>query len=353
MNNPFPPPPSFYVQTARPFEVINTKFAEFASDRDQELIRIQSESEKTIRNVRFFLLILNSLALGVMLLGSLFFINRGLSPVNRLSQAVSQVSEKDFRLPIDQNELSVELLPVHQRLSTSLAALGRAFEQEKRAIADISHELRTPVASLAATIDVCLRKPRTADQYKTALEECRDINRQLGRLVERVMTLANLDAGNDRSIDLTINPAVLAQECLMLIRPLAETKGLTINSDLPKDCQLTTDVDKVREVLMNFLHNAVEYTPSGGIVNVNVKQGAKGEVTFEVRDTGIGMSGEVQSKIFDRFYRADASRTTTGLHAGLGLSIVKEYANRLGATIEVESEQDKGSAFRIIVPNIG
>jgi signal transduction histidine kinase len=113
--------------------------------------------------------------------------------------------------------------------------------------------------------------------------------------------------------------------------------------------ELDTDADRLREVLMNLLHNAVEYNRPNGRVELSVRPDA-GRVVFEVRDTGIGMSDAVRAKIFERFFRADASRTATGVHAGLGLAIVKEYVDRLGGTIEVETTPGEGSLFRVSFP---
>src|SRR5262249_60020296 len=109
---------------------------------------------------------------------------------------------------------------------------------------------------------------------------------------------------------------------------------------------LESDVGKLREVLMNLLHNAVEYNRPGGTIDLAARRDGAAAV-FEVRDTGIGMTAEVRERIFERFYRADSSRHATGVHAGLGLAIVKEYVARLGGTIAVESEPGVGTTFRV------
>jgi signal transduction histidine kinase len=261
------------------------------------------------------------------------------------------VSEKDFRLPIERQQLTEELAPIHDRLTHSLEALKHAFEREKEAVADISHELRTPVASLLATIDVSLRKPRTAEQYKQTLEDCRDITKQLGGLVERVMTLAYLDAGQTAVTKATTDVADVADGCASVIRPLAESHGLTLTTEVSEPVELSTDADKLREVILNLLHNAVEYNQPGGQVRLCVRSEPNAKrVVVEVSDTGIGMTPDVKGKIFERFYRADPSRTATGVHAGLGLAIVKEYVSRLGGRISVDSEPGQGSTFRITLP---
>ncbi len=134
-----------------------------------------------------------------------------------------------------------------------------------------------------------------------------------------------------------------------MLRPLAAANQITIDWDVPEGLSLVTDPTKLREILMNLLHNAIEYNKPGGLVELHVYP-HKDHLILEVRDTGIGMTPEVMDKIFERFYRADPSRQATGVHAGLGLAIVKEYVERLGGTIEVESELGKGSLFRLRLP---
>ena len=249
-------------------------------------------------------------------------------------------------------ELGRELAPIHARLTQTLTLLRRAFEREKQAVADISHELRTPIAALLATIDVSLRKPRTPEQYRTSLEECRVISRQLGQLVERIMTLASLDAGNDRTLVGPVDVADLIGGGAAVIRPLAAANGLTVSVRQDDDLALESDAGKLREVLMNLLHNAVEYNSPGGTIYLTARRAGDAAV-FEVRDTGIGIPADVRDRIFERFYRADASRNAAGVHAGLGLAIVKEYVSRLNGTIEVESEPGAGTTFRVTLPAAG
>jgi signal transduction histidine kinase len=301
-------------------------------------------------NLRARLIAIGAGTFIALVLGGWFFVARGLSPLRTLSDAVSKVSEKDFHLAVEPTELGRELAPIHARITQTLTLLQRAFAREKQAVADISHELRTPIASLLATIDVALRKKnRTADEYRTALEECRLISKQLGQLVERIMTLASLDAGNDHTQTARIDAGDLAAGCAAVIRPLAAASNLTVTTHLADELHVETDPGKLREVLMNLLHNAVEYNKPDGLIELTVRRDGSSAV-FEVRDTGIGMPVDVREKIFERFYRADASRHTTGVHAGLGLAIVKEYVARLKGQIAVESEAGVGTTFRVTLP---
>ena len=342
--------PKIYVHAARSLEYVQVPLAALREERDADLVRLAQENRDERFLLRATVFGVGLVALGFIVFGGRQLVRRGLLPIQRLSVAVSEVSERDFRLPVRAEDLSEELLPIHARLTDMLAALRRAFDREKQAVADISHELRTPVAALLTTLEVSLRKTRTADDYKRTLEECRAITKQLGQLVERVMTLAYLDAGQTTVTRTLVDARELAEGCACIIRPLAEAHGVAFQLIAGEPVELKTDRDKLREVLMNLLHNAVEYTNAGGRIDLEVSAPSSNRVAFVVRDTGIGMNDDVKDKIFERFYRADPSRTATGVHAGLGLAIVKEYLSRLEGTVAVESAPGRGTTFRVELP---
>jgi signal transduction histidine kinase len=167
-----------------------------------------------------------------------------------------------------------------------------------------------------------------------------------------------------------VDAGQLAEQCASVVRPLAEARGLSLTvhnkcaplvaftsradgngggPDGPGTAQVTTDPDKLRELLTNLLHNAVQYNRPNGSIDVTVSR-TNGHLDLEVSDTGIGIAPEAREMIFERFYRADPSRGTDGLHAGLGLAIVKEYVGLMGGSIEVESKEGQGSTFRVHLP---
>ena len=126
-------------------------------------------------------------------------------------------------------------------------------------------------------------------------------------------------------------------------------RGLTLTVEKNGPAPLVADPDKLREVLTNLLHNAVQYNRPEGSIEVRVHR-ENGHLDLEVRDTGIGIAADARAHIFERFYRADPSRGGDGLHAGLGLAIVKEYVELMGGRVEVESQEGKGSTFRVRLP---
>jgi two-component system, OmpR family, heavy metal sensor histidine kinase CusS len=342
--------PFIYVQCAWAEDQAIPRLAELEARRAAELTNIEAETEASIGQVRTTLAWTAAAAVAATLLGGWFLVGLGLSPLRRLSDAVSQISAKDFRLPLDHRKLPSEINPVADRLSVALADLQAAFEREKRAAADISHELRTPLAALTTTIEVARRKPRSDEQYRQTLDDCKAIARQMSQLVERMLALAWIDAGADEVRPERVDVPDLVGGVAAIARPLAEVQGLSFKVSVPADLIVRTDPAKLREVVMNLTHNAIEYNRPGGEVELRAAKSADG-VTVEVSDTGIGMSPEVQEKIFERFFRADPSRSATGVHAGLGLAIVKEYVDRLGGRLTVESAPGRGSRFRIELPN--
>ncbi len=340
-----------FVHHARPYSELLDRLEDETSNKMAQIEDVQKDTRTQLTELRSQLGLIGAGSFLALVIGGWVIVARGLAPIRALSDAVSQVSEKDFRLPVTAEELGQELAPIHARLTQTLDLLRQAFVREKQSVADISHELRTPIASLLATIDVSLRKTRTSDQYRATLEDCRAISRQLGQLVERIMTLAALDAGSTRTTIIRADATEVATGCAAVIRPLAEAHGLTFAVRSNGPIELDTDPDQLREVLMNLLHNAIEYNRPGGQVELSVAQDG-GNAVFEVQDTGIGMPPEIRSRIFERFFRADPSRHATGVHAGLGLAIVKEYVERLNGTVTVDSRLDTGTTFRVTVPAV-
>jgi heavy metal sensor kinase len=344
-----PPEWTLFIQAAAPTAPRDAAVARFHTQLEAERSQAEAESDEGLAALRTRLLVIGLLAFAAALAGGLWLVWLGLRPLHRLGEAVSQVSEKDFRLPLDPAGLPDELRPIAGRLAQTLEQLRRAFAREKQAAADISHELRTPLASLMASLDVALRKPRSADEYRRVLEECRTTGEQMGELVEQLLALARLDAGAAQLRPREVDAAELADQCAAMVRPLAEARGLTLEVHRDGPVFLTTDPDKLREVLTNLLHNAIEYNRPEGRVELFVER-KRGRLRLQVRDTGVGIAPEAREQIFERFFRADPSRQADGMHAGIGLAIVKGYVDLLGGTIDLESTVGQGTMFTINLP---
>jgi len=341
--------PSVVFQCAAETAVRDAKIQLFESQFDESMEGLKAKSQETLAKLRQRLLLIGMATLAVAALGCFLLVRSGLSPLHRLSEAVGQVSPKDFRLPFDEPSLPQELKPIVERLTGTLGQLQRLFAREKQAAADISHELRTPLAALLTTIEVALKKARTPEEYREILRDCHVTGQQMNHLVERLLTLARLDAGVDALRPREVDVAALAEQCTTMVRPLAEVKGLQLRLERNGPISMHTDPDKLREIVTNLLHNAIAYNRPHGSVGVAVSA-HDGKLCLEVTDTGIGMGSEAREHIFDRFYREDSSRHAEGMHAGLGLSIVKGYTDLMGGTIHVDSVEGQGSTFRVELP---
>lgn len=348
---PFITRPTIYIHCAWEIADTEEQIELLAEQRDAQLVEAAAETQRANHTLNARLLWTTGAAIAMTMLGGWLLVGFSMMPLKRLSHAVSQISPKDFRVPIEPNSLPTEVSPVVDRLSQALSQLQEAFEREKRASADISHELRTPIAAMRTTLEVATKKPRTPEQYREILSDCLAIAKQMNQLVERMLQLAWVDAGMAglHPEDVAIND--LVKGCAAVGKPLAEQQGLQLKVQLVDDIKVHTDPDKLREVVMNLMHNAIEYTLPGGEVELTARRAMDGGVVVEVCDTGIGIPPEIQGKIFERFFRADPSRHATGSHAGLGLAIVKEYVERLQGRLTVESAVGRGSRFRIELPH--
>jgi signal transduction histidine kinase len=338
--------PPIFIQAASSTGTRNHVLAGLHEELNHDLAALELETGTTLGALQTRLLWICLASFVAVAVGACWLVGVGLSPLRRLSQAVGQVSAKDFRLAVDAEQMPQELQAIVARLTETLGLLERAFAREKQAAVDISHELRTPVAALLTTIEVALRKPRPVERYESLLRECHAICQQMSQMVERLLALAKLDAGADTIHAKSVDVGEIVEQCLSLVRPLAASRQLTIDLDCPKPVHLHTDPDKLREILTNLLHNAIEYNRPGGRVGVAVERN-NGYVEFAVHDTGVGISKDAHGQIFERFYRADGSRAASVTHAGLGLSIVKGYVELLGGSLSLKSDEGMGSTFSV------
>ena len=276
------------IQYASEWGPIETKIAGFERDRDKALTELSKTIDEDLQQLRGRMLSIGLGTLAALWLGGFFMIRLGLAPLAKMSEAVSQVSPANFHLPLEPAKLPQELRPIAERLIAVLNELHKAFAREKQAAADISHELRMPLAALMTTLEVGLRKSRSPEEYRELLEECRASGQHMYQLVERLLTLARLDAGADQYCPVDADVTDLALTSADLIRPLARARELALRVHLDEPIVTRTDPNKLREVLTNLLHNAVEYNRPGGSIDLTVAR-MDGLIRFEVRDTGVGI----------------------------------------------------------------
>lgn len=342
--------PTIYVQCA--FDLAKTEgaIAGFGIERDAEVHAYVQEQAQALKVFRDWLIGINLLTFVVGGSVCLWVVKVGLEPLRILAAAVSRVSENEFRLDANLAAMPSELKPIMQRLESTFLLLQKAFNREKQATADITHELRTPVAAMLTTLDVSLRKSRSVLEYQGILQELRASCKQMHSEVERLLTLARLDAGADPCRPELFDLATLCNDCVRLIYPLSRERSIEVTLTGESPMEIKSDPGKLREILINLLHNAIHYNHNGGRVDLSFAA-RPGSIVIEVRDNGLGIRPENHSRIFERFYREDPSRVYgDGTSSGLGLAIVKGFVDVLGGAITMESTHGKGSAFKVVLP---
>jgi signal transduction histidine kinase len=211
-------------------------------------------------------------------------------------------------------------------------------------LANMSHELRTPLNAILGYADLLL-EDATADT-RADLGRIRDSGQHLLRMIEDVLDLAKIDSGR---IDLRwqqVDVAAIADRAVGLVRPLAASRGLTVDLELAPVPPLRADPDRLAQILVNLLSNAVKFTREGG-VTIRVRTEGGRDTVIEVVDTGPGIAPEQLELIFDRFVQVDGSTTRRIGGTGLGLAISRELAHLLGATLAVRSTVGVGSVFAL------
>lgn len=228
----------------------------------------------------------------------------------------------------------------------------RRLERARRDfIANISHEFKTPLTAIQGSAETLLGGAmEDVENRQRFLEIIREHALRLGQLTDDLLKLAQIEAGQSPHEAQTITVAQVIDPCIEIARIEANQKGLVLEVDYDDNLPpLYGDARSFHEILENLLDNAVRYTQPGGRIRVKaVVEGSK--MVLSVADTGIGIPKAEQSRIFERFYRADVARSRDSGGTGLGLSIVKHLVESHGGRISVESEVGKGSTFYVYLP---
>lgn len=294
--------------------------------------------------------------------------NQPVDIVKLVREATTGTSRRDLLLHYSDGSkvnLYLSIAPVHlgygQKGSRGYVLLLRDITHEKSLeeerdefISVVSHELRTPIAIAEGNISnaqFISEKSGDITAITTALKEAHEQIMFLASMVNDLATLSRAERGK-LNVDIeAIDAGTLVADLAKSYEKSATEKGLTIKTTIAPDLQpLLSSRLYVREVLQNFVTNAVKYTDKGS-VTIGVKQAEKG-ICFTIADTGIGISKSDQEKIFDKFFRSEDYRTRKNNGTGLGLYVTMKLSRLLHAEIEVQSELDHGSTFTIFIPNL-
>ncbi len=271
--------------------------------------------------------------------------NEFVKPIRKLSNAANYISKGNFdeRIDID-GYLNDEITELCVSFNTMAENLDSLEKRRREIISNISHDLRSPITSIKGFLQAMLDGTIKEEKYKHYLEIIYNETERLNKLSNNILDLNKMDNSINALDMVNFDINVVIAETINLMKNRAERKGIELMFDT---CQskviVYADIDKIRRVLGNLMDNAIKFTEKGYVKINSEIRGNKAYISVD--DTGIGLSKEEQSRVFERLYKADASRGMDKTGSGLGLAIVKEFIKAHNQTIELKSEEGRGSCF--------
>jgi two-component system, OmpR family, heavy metal sensor histidine kinase CusS len=298
-------------------------------------------------------------ALAAALLGMLLA-RAGLRPLRRLAADAEAVTVNRLQTRLNAKAAPFELQELVTSINGMLDRIEDGFQRLTQFSADVAHDLRTPISNLLGQSQVALSKPRSAEEYQALLASNVEEFERLARMVENMLFLARADnaqiALKTENIDGGRELDSIAEYFFGMAEDRAvsiKVCGRAIGADSGESrIQLLADPSLLRRALHNLLANAIRYTPPGGTICLDAERRA-GEVFLSVSNPGPGIEAQHLPHLFDRFYRADPSRSDSAFSAGLGLAIVQSIARLHGGRAEVESHPGETTVFRLVLPVVG
>ena len=304
-------------------------------------VRVKLDRIKTV------LLIFLPLAMVLVTVMGVLLTRATLRPVDDMTKTMHQITSRNLKQRIEVPAVNDETKRLAETFNDMLVRLDKAFSFQEQLVQDVSHELRTPLTALKGKQEVALNRRRSSEEYEEILSVNLEEINKMNALVENLLTLTQLDRIEHELKIQKVNLTGLTRTVLETARPLADDKGIKLTLLSSDEVMIDADEHQMGRAISNIIDNAVKYTPQNGQVAVRVvHNGASAEIT--VNDTGIGIAKDDLSRVFDRFYRSEKSRTSPGF--GLGLSIVKAIVLAHKGTIKVDSEPNQGATFIISLP---
>jgi len=268
------------------------------------------------------------------------------TPIKRVTVVSGQIAKGNFNDRIKENSTTIEILELAESINSLAETLEKQEVLRKRLTADVAHELRTPLATLQSHIEAMLDGVWEPDAAR--LISCHEETQRLSKIVNSLEQLARYESENLILDKKNFLVTELIKRTVTSLETVLKAKDITLETK-GTDQEIVADEDKISQILVNLIANAIKYTPEGGTITIETL-GFEHQVSITVSDTGIGISPDDLPNIFERFFRADQSRAQQTGGSGIGLAIVKSLVDAHHGSIIVKSEIGKGSSFETILP---
>lgn len=308
----------------------------------------QQESYNVLHNLLLVLVTIYIFMISILYFIMSFVASKAIAPIHQLIHSASQINYANInsRLPMPENEDEI-----HQLATTINELLNRleiSFYQQKQFTSDASHEMQTPLAAIKGIIEVLLRKPRTAERYEEKMQEVLLQTNRLSQLYEQLLQLARLESSvliakkEQVFLETTIKKGIKAHDNLI------KNNSITIHNSVSLEVQVWSDTLLLEIILDNLISNAIKYNKQQGTIFFGWDPATK---TLSITDEGIGIDADQLPMLFNRFFRADDSRSSQIPGNGLGLAIVKRLCDTQNIILTVRSVKSKGSTFQLQFPS--
>jgi len=280
--------------------------------------------------------------------GGVFLLRRALKPVEQITDTAREIEEKDLSRRITVNTKD-ELGRLSSTLNLMIERLEKAFQRQKELTGDASHELRAPLAVIQAEATLSLQRERDPVSYQKSLEIIAQEADHTSGIIKQLLTLARADSGKEQMTFQVVELASFLNGLCNDMDILCREKKQTLHQKINYQLTIKGDPKALRNMMVNLLTNAIQYTAEGGSITVSLYR-EKATAIVAVSDTGIGIPSDALPHIFNRFYRVDKARSREAGGTGLGLAICRHIVDMHGGTIRVESQINQGSTFRVRLP---
>ena len=281
-------------------------------------------------------------------------VSRGLYPMQALAAEAKRVSARNwnFNPPATARKMR-ELAPLVDALDSTLASLKRAFNREQQFIADAAHELKTAVAILKSTLQLLVCRPRTSVEYKEGLERSLGDCGRLEALVCGILNLARVEQRTDHHNSDELQEIDLVESCehsVAELNPVAQARDIRLRCTFKSNISVKADPADLQTVWFNLLQNAIQHSPLGSTVWMEVTNSPRGTALVVVEDAGAGIGPDQLPHVFERFRRGDPSRARATGGFGLGLSICKALIEGYGGDIQISNRNGTGTRVTVSLP---
>ena len=296
----------------------------------------------------FGVLLVVVLAIGILAstIVALTVTRKGLRPITEMTQSFMRIGPKRLHERIPPEGWPRELRPLAIAFDEMLDRLEDSFTRLSQFSADLAHELRTPIANIRGEGEVCLTRARTAEEYREVIESSVGECERLSAIVDNLLFLARAEAAEGHIQQTLFDGRAAVEKIASFYEPLAEEHHVAITC--AGEGEIYADPMLFGRAVSNLVENALHFTASGGTILISIVVSAA-QAEIGVKDTGSGIAAQHLPRVFDRFYRADSSRSSQG--SGLGLALVKSITDLHGGSATVASEVNRGTCVTLTLPN--